>query len=69
MFTLINRYFYPTSAVPSVSFLILHPREMQILWSQAVRQEKNQTLKNQGRQIHVLAYRVREHNKKTPPEK
>ena len=33
-FTL-NRSFYPTtSAVPPVSFLILHPREIQILWSQ-----------------------------------
>ena len=37
----INRSFYPTtSAVPQVSFLILHPREIQILWSQTVRQRK-----------------------------
>ena len=28
-----NRSFYPTaSAVPPVSFLILHPREIQIMW-------------------------------------
>ena len=34
VFTL-NSYFYPaTSAVPPASFLILHPREIQILWSQ-----------------------------------
>ena len=41
VFTL-NRSFYPsTSAAPPVSFLILHPREIQILWSQtAVRQRK-----------------------------
>ena len=40
VFTL-NRSFYPrTSAVPPVPFLILHPREIQILWSQAVRQRK-----------------------------
>ena len=41
VFTL-NRSFYPTtSAVPPVSFLILHPREIQIMWSQTVRQKKN----------------------------
>ena len=35
------RSFYPmTSAVPPVSFLILHRREIQILWSQTVRQRK-----------------------------
>ena len=34
-------FFYPTlSAVPPVSFLILHHREMQILWSPTVRQRK-----------------------------
>ena len=39
-----NRSFYPTtSAVPSVSFLILHPRETQIMWSQT-ETEKNFTL-------------------------
>ena len=51
VFTL-NRYFYrTTSAVPPVSFLILHPREIQILWSQTVRQTNQTSLKNQGRQI------------------
>ena len=40
VFTL-NRSFHPTtSAVPPVSFLILHPREIQILWSRTVRQRK-----------------------------
>ena len=37
----LNRSFYPTtSAVPPVSFLILRPREIQILLSQTVRQRK-----------------------------
>ena len=42
-----NRSFYPTaSAVPPVSFLILHPGEIRILWSDS-ETEKNQTsLKN-----------------------
>ena len=72
VFTL-NRPFYPTtsSAVPSVSFLILHPREIQI--NSVVTDsgtEKNQTLNKQGRRIKCLLcalqqlYRVREHNKK-----
>ena len=42
VFTL-NRSFYPTTsaaAVPPVSFLILHPREIQVLWSQTMRQRK-----------------------------
>ena len=39
-FTL-NCSFYPTtSAVPPVSFLILHPGEIQLLWSQTVRHRK-----------------------------
>ena len=33
VFTL-NRSFHPTSAVTPVSFLIVHPREIQIMWSQ-----------------------------------
>ena len=46
----LNRSFYPTtSAVPPVSFLILHPGDIQIMWSQT-ETEKKQTLKNQGRQ-------------------
>ena len=37
-----NRSFYPTtSAVPPVSFLIIHPREIKTLWSQTVRQRKS----------------------------
>ena len=33
--------FYPTTSVPPVSFLILHPRDIQILWSQPVREKPN----------------------------
>ena len=41
VFTL-NRSFYPTtSAVPPVSFLILHPREIQIMWSQTETEKTN----------------------------
>ena len=32
--------FYPTSAVPPVSFLILHRREIQILWSHSETEKK-----------------------------
>ena len=39
VFTL-NRSFYPTTSVHPVSVLIVHPREIQILWSQTVRQGK-----------------------------
>ena len=42
VFTL-HRSFYPTtSAVHPVSVLILHPREMQILWSQTTKKITNQ---------------------------
>ena len=34
VFTLNRSFYSTTSAVPPVSFLILHPREIQILWSQ-----------------------------------
>ena len=65
----LNRSFYSTtSAVPPVSFLILYPREIQILWSQTVRQ-KNQTLKIQGRQINRYRTGYASTTKKTPPEK
>ena len=53
VFTL-NRSFYPvTSAVPPVSLLILHPREIKITWTQlSVRQTKpTRYVKNQGRHI------------------
>ena len=48
-----TRSFYPTSAVPPVSFLILHPREIPGINSVVTdsETEKNQTLKIQGRQI------------------
>ena len=40
VFTL-NRSFYPTiRAVPPVSFLTLHPKEIQSIWSRTVRQRK-----------------------------
>ena len=56
----LNRSFYPTkSAVSPVSFLIILERYKLCGHSET---EKNQTLKIQGRQM--LAYRVREHNKK-----
>ena len=38
----LNHSFYPTtSAVPPVSFVILHPREVHILWSQWDREKPN----------------------------
>ena len=43
-FTL-NRSFYSTTSVHLVSVLILHHREIQVLWSQTVRQ-KNQNNRN-----------------------
>ena len=50
VFTL-NRFFYPTtSAVPPVSFLILHPRDTNYVVTDS-ETEKKQTLNNQGRQI------------------
>ena len=35
-----NHYFYPTISVHPLSVLILHPREVRILWSQTARQSK-----------------------------
>ena len=40
VFTLNRSFYHTTSAVPPVSFLIPHPREIQVLWSQTVRQRK-----------------------------
>ena len=38
----LDRSFYPTtSAVPPVSFLILHPRETQIMWSDSETEKSN----------------------------
>ena len=45
VFTL-NRSFYPTTSVHPVSALILHPREIQIMWSQTVRQKYADELLN-----------------------
>ena len=36
----LNRYFYPTTSVHPVFDLILHPRKMQMPWSQTVRHSK-----------------------------
>ena len=48
----LNRSFYSTtSAVPPVSFLILHPREIPNYVVTDTEKEKNQTIKNQGTQI------------------
>ena len=70
VFTL-NRSSYPTtSAVPPVSFVILHPREIQISVVTDSETEKNQTsLKNQGRQIKCSRTGCESTTKKTPPEK
>ena len=55
VFTL-NRY--QVTQCPCV--LILHPREIQILWSQTERKTKTSAL-NQGKASEMLAYLVREH--------
>ena len=60
VFTL-NRSFYPTtSAVHPVSVLILHPREMQILWSQTVRQRKTKRWRIKVGKSSTSVYRVRD---------
>ena len=43
VFTLNRSFYLTTSAVHPVSVLILHPTEIQVLWSHAVKTEKNQT--------------------------
>ena len=66
VFTL-NRSFYPTtSPVPPVPFLILHPRELQILWSQTVRQRKTKRwrIKVGKSSASVPGTRARQTNKK-----
>ena len=63
VFTLICSFYSPISVHP-VSVLILHPKEIQIMWSQTVRQRKNKTTAiNQGKASEMLADLVREHNK------
>ena len=69
VFTL-NRSFYSTTSVHPVSLLILHRREIQIMWSQTVRQRKNKTTAiNQGKASEMLAYLGREHNKTSQTRK
>ena len=55
-FTL-NRSFYPTTSVHPVSVLILHAREIQVLWSQTVRQRKPKQpqLQQQNKQHRAVA--------------
>ena len=52
VFTL-NRSFSPTTSVHPVSVLILHPREIQNLWSQT-ETEKTKTSINQGKASEML---------------
>ena len=40
VFTLNRSFYAATSAVPPGSFLILDPREIQIMWSQTVKKRK-----------------------------
>ena len=59
---------YPTTSLhPTVSVLILHPREIQLIifmWSQTVRQRKpNDRNLSSYKASEMLAYRVRKHNK------
>ena len=62
VFTL-NRSMYPaTSAVPPVSFLILHPRDTNYVVTDSQTEKPNAKESREANQ--VLAYRVREHNKK-----
>ena len=58
------------SSTCGVSFLILHPTEIQILWSQTETDKKRKSLKNRGTSTRrlinhlVLGNPVREHQKK-----
>ena len=64
-----NRPFHPTSTVHPVSVLILHSREIQFMWWQAVRQRKTKiTDESRSGTNQVLTYRVREHFKHANPE-
>ena len=61
-----------SSWTPTVYILILHPRGIPGINYMVTygEKEKNQkSLHGQGGQNQLLAYRVREHNKKTLPEK
>ena len=39
VFTVNLSFYYPISAVHPVSVLVIHPREIQIMWSQTVREK------------------------------
>ena len=45
VFLTLHRPFYPALSVHAVSLLIPYPREIRILWSQTVRQEKAENVK------------------------
>ena len=50
--------------------VLLHPREIQILWSQTVRQRETKTTAiNQGKASEMLAYLVRERNRTSQTRK
>ena len=59
VFTL-NCHFYPTTSVHPVPVLILiHPREIQVMWSLTVRQRNPKTtVINQGKSREILVYLV-----------
>ena len=58
----VNCSFHPTTSAHPESVLI-HPREIHILWSQTVKQSEPNSRDYQGKVSEVLAYRVQEHNK------
>ena len=60
-----NRSFYPTtSAVTPASFLILHPGEIQILWSEIMRQRKTKRKRIKVGKSSAGVPGTRAHNKK-----
>ena len=64
-----NRSFYPTTSVHPVSVLILHPREIQIMWSQTERKNKTTAINQGNKASEKLAYLVREYNKTSQTRK
>ena len=64
-----NRSFYPATSVHPLSVMI-HPIEVQILWSQTVRQRETKTTAiKQGKASEMLAYLVRERNRTSQTRK
>ena len=48
---ILNRSFYPSTSVHPVSVLILHPREIQITWSQTETEKTKAATINQVKQV------------------